>query len=92
MEKCLAQEHNTGYNQGLFDLSKLSTLSLQSHQGFLQFWEGPPGPRAFQIGKISVVNPLIGKFVREHNYGIFSQLKKQISYYTYYIAIKLKEK
>ena len=26
-----------------------------------------------------------------HNYGIFGQLKKQVSYYTYYIANKLKE-
>ena len=31
--------------------------------------------RAFQIGKISVVNPEIGKNVIVHNYGIFNQLK-----------------
>ena len=31
------------------------------------------GPRAFQIGKISPVNPKIGKFVIAHNYVIFGQ-------------------
>ena len=33
------------------------------------------GPRAFQIGKISMVNPSIGKFVIVGNYGIFGHLK-----------------
>ena len=37
---------------------------------FFQFW-------AFQIGKISMVNPLIGKFVIVHNNGIFRQFKKK---------------
>ena len=31
------------------------------------------GPRAFQIGKINVVNPLIGKTVIVHNHVIFGQ-------------------
>ena len=31
------------------------------------------GPRAFQIGKISVENTLIGKFELVHNYGIFGR-------------------
>ena len=30
-------------------------------------------PRAFHIGKISMVNPKIGKFVIVHNYVIFGQ-------------------
>ena len=30
-------------------------------------------PRAFQIGKISTANSLIGKFVIVHNYVIFGQ-------------------
>ena len=46
---------------------------------------------AFQIGKISMVNPYIGKFVIEHNYGIFGQLKNKLAI-THTIAIKLKEK
>ena len=47
------------------------------------------GPRAFKIGKISVVNPLIGKFVIVHKYSIFGQLKTNLSI-TYTIAIILK--
>ena len=46
----------------------------------------------FQIGKISVVNLLIGKFVKVRNYGIFGQLKNKFNSYTHTIAIKLKEK
>ena len=45
-------------------------------------------PRAFQIGKISVQNPYIGKFVIVQNYGIFGQLKNKLAI-THTIAIKL---
>ena len=45
------------------------------------------GPRAFQIGKISMVNPLIEKFVKVHNYGIFDQLAIT---HSHYIAIEEK--
>ena len=38
-----------------------------------------------------MVNPLIGKFVIVHNYGIFSKLKNKLAI-IYTIAIKLKEK
>ena len=38
-------------------------------QGFF-FGNFGKGPRAFQIGKISAVNPKIGKFVLVHNYVI----------------------
>ena len=48
---------------------------MRNAQGFfLQFWKGPY--RDFKIGKISVVNPSIGKFAIVHNHGIFGQLKK----------------
>ena len=38
------------------------------------------GPRAFHIGKISVVNLLIGKFSKWN----FCSIQKQINYYTFY--------
>ena len=37
------------------------------------FFNFGKGPRAFQFGKSSVVNPKIGKFVIVHNYVIFGQ-------------------
>ena len=48
------------------------------------------GPRAFQIGKISVVNHLIGKFSKQTRTAFFCQFKNKLAI-THTIAIKLKE-
>ena len=45
------------------------------------------GPWAFQIGKISVVNPQIGKFVMVYHYVIFGQYKNKLAI-THTFAIK----
>ena len=52
----------------------ISSQSLCSTQGFFFVILGR-GPRVFQIGKSSMVNPYykIGKFVIVHNYVIFGQ-------------------
>ena len=76
--------HNATFHQ---DLHCLKTQKRSAEKEVGIFWAIlGRGPRGFQIGKISMVNPWIGKLVIVHNYSIFGQLKKN-SFYTYYIAI-----
>ena len=49
------------------------------------------GPRAFQIGKISVVNRFFGKFSKQTRTAFLVSLKTKLAI-THTIAIKLKEK
>ena len=49
-------------------LNEIVLLSTQNISGIFFEILGR-GPRAFQIGKISGVNPSIGNFVIKHNYG-----------------------
>ena len=48
------------------------------------------GPRAFQIGKISVVNHYFGKFSKQTRTAFLVSLKTKLAI-THTIAIKLKE-
>ena len=48
------------------------------------------GPRAFQIGKISVVNHYFGKFSKQTRAAFLVSLKTKLAI-THTIAIKLKE-
>ena len=77
-----------------------TSLNQIMHQSFTPLPPPPPGiflailgrgPRAFQIGKISVVNHFFGKFSKQTRTAFLVSLKTKLAI-THTIAIKLKEK